>query len=168
MQRASVPGKGLQRVYRCLCLNPECVTKEKGWICCACSLKYPEGSVFLFLKEEGVKWVFYFFLKVRTCIWSIWSDNRKDLCLFWSNPESCSLPCGNPQSSLDVISSQECDNLKKHIWSLTRSYCWGFQRHVQNGFSYVFCALLFDVKTILSLILTSIKPILYYNYWNNT
>ena len=29
----------------------------------ACSIKYPNGCAFLFLKEEGVNWVFYFFLK---------------------------------------------------------------------------------------------------------
>lgn len=61
MQRASMPGKGLWRLYGCLPLNPECMTKEKGWICYARSLKYPRGLFFLLLKERVLTRYFIFF-----------------------------------------------------------------------------------------------------------
>ena len=90
----------------------------------ACSIKYPDGCASLFLKEEGVNWVFYFFLK----------DLNLQMKHLVRQPKGfVSLPIKHrivfyalmksPQSPLDVISSQECDNMKKHIWSLTLSYC---------------------------------------------
>lgn len=111
-----------ERGYGCLHLDPECATKEKGWICCMFN-KIPQRLSFLFLKGEGVNQVFYFFLKDLNL-------QMKDLVRqpkgFVSHPIKHRIVFyalrKSPQSPLDVISSQ-CDNMEKHIWSLTLSYC---------------------------------------------
>lgn len=115
-----VPGKGLKREGLWVIMSRSWIVWQKrrdGFA--ASSLKYPKGYAFLFWKEVGVKWVFYFFLKglnlhvkhlVRQPKGSV-SLLIKHRIVFYNLHKS-------PQSCFDVISSQECDNMKRHIWSL--------------------------------------------------
>lgn len=101
MQRASMPGKGLQRLYGCLPLNPECMIKEKGWICYACSLKYPGGYVFLLLKER-VLTKYFIFSKRFEFAYEAFCQITKRICVPFDKTQNCIL-CPDEVSSLILI-----------------------------------------------------------------
>lgn len=105
-----------------------------------------------------------FFSKRFEFAYEAFCQTTKRICVPSDKTQNCIL-CPDKVSSL--ILNLECDNMEKHLWSLTLSTaCRKLQWHCPKQFLILFCTLFlnhFEVKKVSPLILTQIKPMLYHN-----
>lgn len=88
--------------------------KREGLMCCACSVNYPKGCIFLFLKECGINWIFSFFPERFELAYEALGQTTKRICVLIKHRLVFHALRKSPQYSLDVISS-EFDNIKNNI-----------------------------------------------------